>query len=133
MRIPPGIFRSSRYVEFGSTCGSAGKPLSHKQFAALCRGTCLCGTFPASVTVADPLPNSGPRTCIGYSSKPVGSARSAPRELRNRCRPGLIDSKMESADELHLLHLADSGCATVRMSPAEVDEALQPAAAKPRA
>ena len=107
--------------------------MPRKRLAALSRGPCLCGTFPASVTVADPLANSGPRACIGYSSGPVGSARSAPRELRDRSRLGLLDSKIESADELHLLHLADSGYVKVRMSPAEVNEALQPAAAKPRA
>ena len=90
--------------------------------------------FPARVTLADPLANSGPRTRIVHSAGPVGSARSAPRELRDRCRLGLIDSKIESADELHLFSIGPTADALKSvMSPAEVNEALRPAAANPRA
>ena len=53
---------------------------------------------------------------VHYPSGPVGSARSAPRELRDRCRLGLTNTKIENADDFHLLHLTGSGCGEVRMS-----------------
>ena len=80
-----------------------------------------------------PSPTLGHGRALATFPVPVGSARSATRELRDRCRLGLIDSEIENADELHFLRLTDSGCVEVGMSPAEVNEGLQPAAAKPRA
>ena len=82
-----------------SGCSSPPCPHSRKQVARLWRGTCVRMPRPASVAVAGPLTNSGFQTCIRHSSGPAGSTQSAPRELRDRCRQSLIDSKIESTGE----------------------------------
>ena len=58
--------------------------MSRKQVAALCRGTCLCGTFPATVALADPLANSGLRTCIGHHSGPWAALDPLLARIRRR-------------------------------------------------
>ena len=75
---------------------------SSKQVAALWSGICVCRHRPVRVAVACPLPTPIRGCAWAHSSAPAGSAPSASRDLRDRCRQGLIDSKIESSGELRL-------------------------------
>lgn len=78
---------------------------SRTQVAAPRRGTCVSQRRAPSGADANPLSDPWFWTCVGHSSKPVDSTPSAPCNLREQCRQGLIESKIESIGELRLTRL----------------------------